>query len=194
MRHIICQSFVSLDGVINHMDRWHFDYTDAEAEAIALEQLRASAGLLMGRGTYEVYAATWPGRTGTYPELINRLPKYVVSSTLGEATWNNTRIISAAPAQAIRALKEEDGPQLLMHGYGPLAKMLLAEGAPGRVAAVGASGVGRRRFRGRSAAARGAESGAPVRAGQAARLRGGRHPGVPQSGVGTGGWLTVPIR
>ncbi|WP_026926052.1 dihydrofolate reductase family protein [Granulicoccus phenolivorans] len=128
MRHIICQSFVSLDGVINHMDRWHFDYTDAEAEAIALEQLRASAGLLMGRGTYEVYAATWPGRTGTYPELINRLPKYVVSSTLGEATWNNTRIISAAPAQAIRALKEEDGPQLLMHGYGPLAKMLLAEG------------------------------------------------------------------
>jgi dihydrofolate reductase len=52
----------------------------------------------------------------------------VVSSTLTDATWNNTTVISKDPIAAIRALKEEDGPQILMHGYGPLAKNLLAEG------------------------------------------------------------------
>jgi dihydrofolate reductase len=128
MRSIVCQTFVSLDGVINHMERWHFDYTDVESDTLALEQLQSSGALLMGRRTYEVYAGVWPDREGEYPDLINRLPKYVVSSTLTDATWNNTTVISKDPIAAIRALKEEDGPQILMHGYGPLAKNLLAEG------------------------------------------------------------------
>ena len=64
MRKIVCQSFVSLDGVINHMERWHFAYSDAESDATALEQLRDSDALLMGRGTYEVYASAWPNRQG----------------------------------------------------------------------------------------------------------------------------------
>ncbi|WP_020575922.1 dihydrofolate reductase family protein [Actinopolymorpha alba] len=128
MRPISCHTFVSLDGVINHMERWHFAYSDAESQTLALEQLQSSGALLMGRQTYEVYASAWPNREGEYPDLINRLPKYVVSSTLTDATWNNTTVISEDPVSAIRALKEEDGPQILMHGYGPLAKNLLAEG------------------------------------------------------------------
>lgn len=128
MRKLICQSFVSLDGVINHMERWHFAYTDAESNAIALDQLRASDALLMGRQTYEVYAGAWPDREGDYPDLINRLPKFVVSSTLTEPSWNNTTVLAEDPVAAIRALKEEDGQPILMHGYGPLAKQLLAEG------------------------------------------------------------------
>lgn len=128
MRTIVCQTFVSLDGVINHMEKWHFAYSDAEAENIALDQLRTSGALLMGRGTYEVYAGAWPNREGEYPDLINQLPKYVVSSTLTNATWNNTKIISGSPVEAIRALKREAGDPILMHGYGPLAKRLLADG------------------------------------------------------------------
>jgi dihydrofolate reductase len=127
MRPVVCQTFVSLDGVINHMERWHFGYTDTESETLALEQLRSSGALLMGRHTYEVYNGVWPKRQGEYPDLINRLPKYVVSSTLTDATWNNTTVISENPLAAIRALKNEDGPQILMHGYGPLAKNLLAD-------------------------------------------------------------------
>jgi dihydrofolate reductase len=128
MRTITCQSFVSLDGVINHMERWHFAYTDAESDALALDQLRASDALLMGRRTYEVYAGVWPGRDGDYPELINRLPKYVVSSTLTDPAWANTTVLDEDPVAAIRALKRQEGRQILMHGYGPLAKTLLDEG------------------------------------------------------------------
>jgi len=127
MGTIVCQTFVSLDGVINHMERWHFDYIDAESDAIALEQLRHSDALLMGRRTYEVYAGAWPGREGDYPDLINALPKYVISSTLSDPTWNNTTVLDTEPIAAIRRLKEQEDRQILMHGYGPLAKALLAE-------------------------------------------------------------------
>jgi dihydrofolate reductase len=128
MRQLVCQSFVSLDGVINHMERWHFDYTDDESNAIAFDQLQASDAMLMGRQTYEVYAGAWPERQGDYPELINRLPKYVVSSTLTDPAWNNTTVIADDPVAAVRDLKGQEGGQILMHGYGPLAKQLLAEG------------------------------------------------------------------
>lgn len=128
MRPIVCQSFVSLDGVINHMEKWHFAYVDAEAESLALNQLRSSGALLMGRRTYEVYAGAWPGRKDDYSDLINELPKYVVSSTLTDAAWHHTTIISHDPIAAIRGLKEAAGSQILMHGYGPLAKNLMAEG------------------------------------------------------------------
>ncbi len=128
MRKLVCQSFVSLDGVINHMEHWHFAYTDAESNGIALEQLQASDAMLMGRQTYEVYAGAWPEREGEYPDLINRMPKYVVSSTLTEPAWENTTVIADDPIAAVRALKLEAGEQILMHGYGPLAKQLLGEG------------------------------------------------------------------
>ncbi len=62
MQPIINSTFVSLDGVINHMDRWHFEYADDESGAIALEQLNAADTMLMGRNTYESYAGVWPDR------------------------------------------------------------------------------------------------------------------------------------
>lgn len=128
MRPIVCSTFVSLDGVINHMERWHFGYIDAESDAIALDQLVASDALLMGRRTYEVYAGVWPGRDGAYPGLINKITKYVVSGTLRDPSWANTTVIADDPLAAVRALKEQAGKQILMHGYGPVAKTLLREG------------------------------------------------------------------
>jgi dihydrofolate reductase len=102
MRSIVSSTFVSLDGVINHMDKWHFDYVDAESDAFALEQLTASDAMLMGRKTYEVYASAWPNREGAYPGRINELPKYVASSTLTDPTWNNGTTPPCCPATSSR--------------------------------------------------------------------------------------------
>jgi dihydrofolate reductase len=128
MRKIVNSTFVSLDGVINHMDRWHFDYIDEESEATALEQMRDSDALLLGRHTYDVYAGAWPGRDGELADRINAIAKYVASTTMQTADWANTTIIGGDIVEAITKLKEEDGKNILMHGYGPVAKTLVRNG------------------------------------------------------------------
>lgn len=126
MRPVISSTFVSLDGAINHMDKWHFDYTDDESNALALEQLHAADAMLMGRNTYEVYAGTWPGRDGEYADAINAILKHVASTTLTDPSWHNTAVIDGDLIEAVRALRAHDGTSILMHGYGPVAKALLA--------------------------------------------------------------------
>ena len=125
MRDIISSTFVSLDGVVNHMDKWHFDYVDDESNALAMEQLRAADAMLMGRKTYEVYAGAWPGRGGEYAEAINAIPKYVASTTLADPAWHNTTVLDGDLLEAVRKLRAQDGSSILMHGYGPVAKALL---------------------------------------------------------------------
>jgi len=126
MGKIVNSTFVSLDGVINHMDRWHFDFIDAESDAIALRQLRDSQAMLMGRRTYEIYAQAWPGRDGEYADRINATAKYVASSTLQNPAWANTTVLDGDLAESVTQLKQD--PELLMHGYGPVAKTLLRHG------------------------------------------------------------------
>jgi dihydrofolate reductase len=126
MGQISSSTFVSLDGVVNHMDKWHFDFVDDESDALALKQLRAADAMLMGRKTYEVYASAWPGRDGEYAETINAIPKYVASTTLTEPAWSNTTILDGDLVEAARELRDHNGASILMHGYGPVAKALLA--------------------------------------------------------------------
>jgi dihydrofolate reductase len=128
MRKVINSTFVSLDGVINHMDRWHFDYMDAESDAFALEQLQASDAMLMGRRTYDAYAGAWPGRDGEYADRITAMSKYVASTTLETAGWANTTILDGDLVDAVTELKQTPGQDILMHGYGPVAKTLLRHG------------------------------------------------------------------
>jgi dihydrofolate reductase len=128
VRKIVNSTFVSLDGVINHMERWHFDYIDDESQELALEQLNSSDALLLGRNTYEAYAGVWPGRAGDAADRINHMPKYVVSNTLQDATWTNTSIIKGDFAAAIAELKQTGNRTILMNGYGPVAKELLRHG------------------------------------------------------------------
>lgn len=127
MGRVINSTFVSLDGVINHMDKWHFDYVDDETNAIAMEQLQACESLLMGRTTYEVYASAWPNREGEMPDRINAMRKYVASTTLTTAEWENTTVIGADLVDQVRKLREQPG-DIIMHGYGPVARTLLANG------------------------------------------------------------------
>jgi dihydrofolate reductase len=128
MGKIVNSTFVSLDGVINHMDRWHFDFIDAESDAIALRQLRDSQAMLMGRHTYEIYAQAWPGRDGEYADRINATAKYVASSTLQNPAWANTTVLDGDLAESVTRLKQDPELNLLMHGYGPVAKTLLRHG------------------------------------------------------------------
>ena len=128
MRKIVNSTFVSLDGVINHMERWHVAFVDDELQAVALHQLRDSDALLLGRHTYEVYASTWPGRDGAFADGINAMAKYLASTTMQTADWANTTIIDGDLVEAVTKLKDEDGKNILMHGYGPIAKALMRNG------------------------------------------------------------------
>jgi dihydrofolate reductase len=128
MGKIVNSTFVSLDGVTNHMERWHFDFIDDEMHAFTLKQLRDSEAMLMGRRTYESYAAAWPGRDGEYPDGINRIKKYVASTTLKTAEWANTTIINGDLIATVTKLKRESRKDILMHGYGPVAKALMRAG------------------------------------------------------------------
>src|SRR4051794_29675206 len=122
MRPIINSTFVSLDGVINHMDRWHFQYADDESGEIALQQLNGADTMLMGRHTYESYAGVWPGPHDPLSDRINAMPKLVVSTTLTNPTWENTTVLSGELVPAVRDLKQQNGGPILMHGFGPIAK------------------------------------------------------------------------
>ncbi len=125
MRDIVNPTFVSLDGVVNHMERWHFDFIDEESDAINVDLLRRGDAMLMGRKTYEAYAGAWPGRSGEIADRINAMTKYVASSTLREPKWANTTVLAGDLVDAVGELKAAPGQDILMHGYGPVAKELV---------------------------------------------------------------------
>ena len=128
MRKIVNSTFVSLDGVTENMEAWHFDFIDEDMNRITLEQLDAADMMLMGRLTYESYNGAWPHREGAYPDKINAIRKYVASTTMDKAEWHNTTVISHDLVDEVRRLKAEDGGDILMHGFGPVARALLAAG------------------------------------------------------------------
>jgi dihydrofolate reductase len=123
MRKIINSAFVSLDGVTEDPRSWAiFDSGSAEE---AVQALQAYDGMLMGRGTYEYFAEVMPNQTGPYADAMNAIRKYVFSSTLESADWNNSTIIRGDVVSAVTKLKEEDGGDLMMYGYGRLSRTLL---------------------------------------------------------------------
>jgi dihydrofolate reductase len=122
---IIESTLVSLDGVFGHPHLWATEYFDHEAEKYALELLSAADAMLMGRATYEFFAAAFPHQTGEYGARINSIPKYVFSSTLTKADWGNSSIVKGdAVAEAAR-LKQQEGKDLVVYGHGVLGRTLL---------------------------------------------------------------------
>jgi dihydrofolate reductase len=99
-----------------------------DAQAHALEQLRANEAMLMGRRTYEVFARQWPGLSGDYAGRLNEMPKYVFSSTLASAEWNNTTVIRGDVVAEVAKLKAQDGNDLVIYGHGQFAHTLLEHG------------------------------------------------------------------
>lgn len=127
MRKLVESTFVTLDGVIESPQVWGTPYWDDEHAGYAARLLSEADALLLGRRTYEVFAQAWPTRSGEYADRINVLPKYVASRTLEDATWNAS-IIDGDVAQAVAALKEQPGANVLKFGTGELDRTLLANG------------------------------------------------------------------
>jgi len=125
MRKLVESTFMSLNGVISDPQNWSPPYWDDEHAAYATGLLSAADALLLGRKTYESFAEAWPSRSvGEYTDRINAMPKYVASRTLEDATWNASILEGDIP-EAVAALKEEPGANLLKFGTGELSRTLL---------------------------------------------------------------------
>jgi dihydrofolate reductase len=125
VRKLIESTLVSVDGVIGDPQVWAEPYFDDEAGKRALKQLLVSDAMLMGRRTYEMFAAMWPASTGAYADSMNTIRKYVFSSTLQTAEWSNSTIISGDVPAAVSELKQQNGQDLVMYGHGSLGQTLL---------------------------------------------------------------------
>jgi dihydrofolate reductase len=126
MRKIIESTLVSLDGVFGDPHIWATQYFDQEAEEYALGLLSAADAMLMGRHTYEFFAAAFPHQTGDYGARINNIRKYVFSNTLKKADWSNSSIITGDIVAEANKLKQQDGNELVIYGHGLLGRTLLA--------------------------------------------------------------------
>lgn len=132
MRQVIVVAEMSVDGALggDNMDFWEqiFAFHSADVQAYLNELLFVPDALLMGRKTYESFAATWPARQGEDADRINSMPKYVASRTLkGPLEWNAT-LIKGDVAEEISRLKQEPGKSLLQYGVGQLTHTMLKHG------------------------------------------------------------------
>jgi len=129
---IVVSQFVTLDGVFEDpggsegIDRggWAFRYERGEeGDRFKLDEVMAADGLLLGRVTYEGFAAAWPSRTDElgFADKFNTMPKYVVSSTLTDPEWNNTRVVTLDELPGLEG-------ELLVNGSGQLVQALLERG------------------------------------------------------------------
>ena len=128
MRKIIESTLVSADGVVGSPPLWAMDYRDEEVTKDALERLSGSDAMLMGRGTYELFAAIWPGQSDDFAQRMNAIRKYVFSSTLARADWSNTTVVRGDVLAEAARIKEQDGHDLALFGHGRLAQTLLENG------------------------------------------------------------------
>ncbi|MFI7696107.1 dihydrofolate reductase family protein [Nonomuraea sp. NPDC049655] len=127
MRKLIESTFMTIDGVVSGADKWSTPYWDEEYSAYARELLFAADALLLGRKTYEGFAASWPSLEsveGDYAVRMNTLPKHVASRTLTDTTWNAT-VIKGDVAEEVAWLKRQPGQNLLKFGTGELDRTLL---------------------------------------------------------------------
>ena len=126
MGQLIISEFLSLDGIMD-TPSWTAPYWNDEIAAFKASEMAATQALLQGRVTYDGMAAAWPTR-GDDPgaALMNSLPKYVVSATLTDATWNNSTILRKNVAQEVQALKDRYSGDILVYGSGELSRFLLA--------------------------------------------------------------------
>jgi dihydrofolate reductase len=135
MRKLVVNTFMSLDGVMQSPGGpdedpaggfthggWAVNYFDDEMMG---QMSEAGYELLLGRGTYEIFAAHWPHDEGPIADHLNSTRKHVASTTLGQVDWNNSTLITGDVADYVAALKTEDGPEIQVHGSPGLIQTLL---------------------------------------------------------------------
>jgi len=128
MRKIVAGLFISLDGVTESPDKWHFPYFNDEMGAIVGGSMASSSALLLGRRTWQEFASYWPTADSEDPTTaaLNNTPKFVVSTTLKSADeWQNSTVLSTL--DEVRKLKEQPGGDITMSGSSTLIRSLLKE-------------------------------------------------------------------
>lgn len=140
MSRIVVSEFVTVDGVMEgpggpdpSFDRagWAFGFDrGADGDAFKLEELSAADALLLGRVTYEGFAAAWPSRTDEegFAGKMNAMRKYVVSKTLTEPAWHNTTVLAGDLPEEIGRLRQQPGGDVLVNGSTQLVQALAAHG------------------------------------------------------------------
>jgi dihydrofolate reductase len=141
MRKVIVNEWMSLDGVVQAPGQpdedtsggfehggWHVPYLDDTAAQEVLENLNDAGGFLLGRRTYEIFAGYWPSapeEEQAFAQPLNTKPKYVASRTLTDLEWQNSTVLEGDVAEAVAALKQEDGGDLHVIGSTELVQTLL---------------------------------------------------------------------
>jgi dihydrofolate reductase len=134
MGNVVVSQFITVDGVVedpggseNHeRGGWAFEFNRGpDGDQFKLDEVMAAEALLLGRTTYEGFAAAWPSREGEFADKFNNMPKYVVSSTLSDPEWNNSHVIGVDDVERVKS--EIDG-DILVNGSVQLTNALLAAG------------------------------------------------------------------
>ena len=134
MGKIVATEYVSLDGVVQapggHEDfehaGWSFEVDRGEEfEKFKLDETLDSEALLLGRVTYEIFAAAWPSMEGEDADKLNAMHKYVVSSTLEKGEWNNSTVLGGDVVEEVSRLRQELDGEIVVHGSPQLIQTLL---------------------------------------------------------------------
>ena len=141
MRDLVVLTFLTLDGVMQapggpeedpdggfEHGGWSVGYWDEQLDQAMDESMSPPFDLVLGRKTYEIFAAYWPHADEPGADLLNNATKHVASTTLDELGWENSKLIEGEVPEGVRALKEEDGPELQVHGSANLIQTLLEHG------------------------------------------------------------------
>ena len=131
MRKIVAGLFISLDGVVEAPDKWHFPYFNDEMGEAVGSQMAAADTMLLGRVTYQDFAGYWPHQNSDENEIadhMNNTPKVVVSTTLDAVEWQNSTLIKDNVAEELTKLKRQPGKEIGITGSATLVRSLLRDG------------------------------------------------------------------
>ncbi|NEE02803.1 dihydrofolate reductase family protein [Phytoactinopolyspora halotolerans] len=128
MGRIISNFFISLDGVVEAPDTWHFPYFNDEMGAVVSAGMETNKAFLMGRRLYDEWAAYWPSSTDEpFATYFNDVPKYVISDSLESPAWNNTTVLPG-DVDAVKRFKESIDGDICVSGSAITVRWLLANG------------------------------------------------------------------
>ena len=136
MGRVVVTEFVSLDGVMEDpggsedfkYGGWTFEIARGdEGDKFKLDETMEAEAQLLGRVTYEAFAEAWPSREGEFADQFNNMPKYVVSSTMDEAEWNNSTVLKGDVREAVSKVRDETDGDLLVAGSRQLVQALLEQ-------------------------------------------------------------------
>ena len=137
MGRIVVTEFISLDGVIEDpggseefkYGGWSFEIDRGDdGDRFKLDEALDAEALLLGRRTYEGFAAAWPSRDGEFADKFNNMPKYVVSSTLKDPEWTNSTVLDGDLSEQVSKLRQDVEGDIVVHGSAQLVQALVENG------------------------------------------------------------------